>query len=153
MKTQFLILSILFFSLGLYAQKEIAFEDRGEKYQAQKVAYITTTLKLSPDESAAFWPLYNQYDEKRRALLETIRKYRADLLMNEKQLSEADALKALEFTQEHMKQMYQLDISYQNKYLDVISAKKVLQLIKAEKDFRRQLLRELGEKRDKRGRR
>jgi hypothetical protein len=73
--------------------------------------------------------------------------------MNEKQLSEADALKALEFTQEHMKQMYQLDISYQNKYLDVISAKKVLQLIKAEKDFRRQLLRELGEKRDKRGRR
>jgi hypothetical protein len=36
MKTQFLILSILFFSLGLYAQKEIAFEDRGEKYQAQK---------------------------------------------------------------------------------------------------------------------
>jgi hypothetical protein len=64
MKTQFLILSILFFSLGLYAQKEIAFEDRGEKYQAQKVAYITTTLELSPDESAAFWPLYNQHDEK-----------------------------------------------------------------------------------------
>ena len=33
-----------------------------EKLKAQKIAFITQKLDLTPDESAKFWPLYNQME-------------------------------------------------------------------------------------------
>ena len=42
--------------------------ERREKMEAQKIAFITKQLELTPDEAKVFWPVYNEYDAKRLEL-------------------------------------------------------------------------------------
>ena len=45
--------------------------DRRNKAEAIQASYITTELKLSPDEAQKFWPIYRNYKEEiRRTRLE-----------------------------------------------------------------------------------
>ena len=120
-----------------------------DKYYSQKIAFITDVVDLSPDEAAAFWPLYKEQESKKKDLMTSVRQYRKDIAGRFDELSEAEAKEALEFFQSHMKEMNNLTIEYQNKYIEVISSKKVLLLLKAEKDFRRQMLKKIGERKRK----
>lgn len=47
-------------------------QERGKKVmeqvEAQKVAYFTQTLNLTVEESQVFWPVYNEYQDKVRAM-------------------------------------------------------------------------------------
>ena len=38
--------------------------EQQEKYEALKVAFLTEELSLSSKEAQAFWPVYNEMDEK-----------------------------------------------------------------------------------------
>lgn len=122
-------------------------QEMSDKYYAQKIAYITNVLDLSPDESTKFWPLYNEYSDKKNDLRTEMISYRQTLLGKYASISEEEAQNALNFYQKHIILMQELEIEYQNKYLQVLPARKVLLLLKAEKDFRRQLLKKLGRKR------
>lgn len=150
MKRIYITLVISFLMISVSAQNHRDFDELGEQYQAQKVAFITNALELTPDESAAFWPLYNEHEKKKNELMNAMKSYRRDLIDQKTDLSEEQAREALVFFQENMNSVHQLEIEYQNKYLKVISARKVLSLMKAEKDFRRELLKKLGERRERR---
>ena len=39
-----------------------------EEIEAQKRAYFTEKLNLTVEEAEKFWPLYNEFQDKRRAL-------------------------------------------------------------------------------------
>src|SRR6185312_13247509 len=55
-------LLILFFAIGSFAvSKAQDGENRAEKIQSLKIAFITQKLQLTPDEAQKFWPVYNQY--------------------------------------------------------------------------------------------
>lgn len=149
-KIALLLMGILAGSV-IFAQSQG--EDVEEKYYAQKVAYLTTEMDLSADESAAFWPLYNEHEKKQTALKNEMKTFHKKLHENESELSEQESKEALVFFQKHMTQMNNLQIEYQNKYLEVISAQKVLLMLKAEKEFRRNLLRKLGDRRQHQNRR
>lgn len=151
MKKIVLLFVIGILSLGLMAQKHHKKDDLGEKYHAQKVAYITNALDLTTEESAAFWPIYNEHEKKKKMLTEEMRNYRKKLMDQEEELTEEQAKNALDFLQKNMDAMHEMEQEYQNKFLEEISAKKVLLLMKAEKDFRRELLKKLGEKRNQKG--
>ena len=144
-----IVVGILAGSL-LFAQSQG--DDVEEKYYAQKIAYLTTEMDLSSDESAAFWPLYNEHEKKQKALRIEKKTFHKKMHENEAELSEEESKQALEFFQKHMTLINNLEIEYQNKYLEVISAKKVLLMLKAEKEFRRNLLRKLGDRRQHRNR-
>ena len=63
MKKNNLTLLLLFlFSIISYAQPRI--KEKREQIKALKVAFITNELSLTSEEAAAFWPLYNAYDNK-----------------------------------------------------------------------------------------
>ena len=143
------ILSLL--SFGLQAQNGREGDDFEKKYHSQKVAYLTTEMDLSPEESAAFWPLYNAHEKEASIIKDEMKSYRREVAQKEGVLSEEEALAALKSFQENMGKMHQIEILYQNKYLEVIPATKVILMLKAEKEFRRDLLRELGNKRKHRG--
>ncbi len=150
MKKFIIIAFISLFSLHLSAQKMRDHGEMGEKYMAQKVAYITTALDLTPEESAAFWPLYNEHEKKHNELMKSIKNHRKDFASSQDELTETEAKEAIVFIQKHMADMQAMEAEYQNKYLEVIPATKVLLLMKAEKDFRRELLKKLGERREQR---
>lgn len=63
-KITFLILAFFAFS-SLQAQDK---EDHREKIKALKVAYITQELNMNSEVAQKFWPVYNQYEIKKREL-------------------------------------------------------------------------------------
>ena len=59
MKTQIL----LFFLLSVLAVNAQPKDKIRERIKAQRVAFITDRLSLTPDEAQKFWPIYNQFTD------------------------------------------------------------------------------------------
>ena len=56
-----------------------------ERIQAFRIAFFTEKLELTPEESQAFWPLYNEYQEKERAIRESHRNDKSLELMSDEE--------------------------------------------------------------------
>ena len=59
-----LILVLFVFSLPVWAQDGKLTEEKRKEFEAQKVAFFTQEMNLSPEEAAVFWPLYNEMQQK-----------------------------------------------------------------------------------------
>mgnify|MGYP000171632369 CR=1 FL=1 len=64
---------LLWSGVGVWAQDKLTDEKRKE-FDAQKVAFFTQELDLSPAEAAVFWPLYNEMQKKNREIEADMRK-------------------------------------------------------------------------------
>lgn len=122
-------------------------EERMKEIKAQKTAYLTTKMELSPEESQKFWPVYNQYDKE----IEAVRKDRRDARRAVKQdadITDAEADAIIE--KELANQQRELDIrkKYSAEFKKVIGARKTMLLAKAERDFLRELLGRLRDRRE-----
>ena len=127
----FLLSLLLACNLSLFSQ------GNKDKVEEMRVAFITKKLELSTSESEKFWPLYNEYNDKIKALRKNLRQsYRkAPDNMTEKEAEE----------------LYQLDIKtkqaeaelhkqYSEKIKTVIGAKKIVMLRSAEEEFKQKVL-------------
>ena len=68
MKKILALVTLLLPAIGMFAQTDDApalSEDRLREVKAQRIAFLTNRLKLTPEEAQVFWPLYNAYDEAR----------------------------------------------------------------------------------------
>ncbi|NJB72065.1 hypothetical protein GGR42_002556 [Saonia flava] len=111
-----------------------------EKIKALKVAFFTERLSLSSNEAESFWPIYNEYEEKRHRLgKEQYHGFYSKLGDENISEKEADALlnKYLSIEEEEE----ELDKAFMLKVKKMLSAKKTLLLVKAEKDFQKELIR------------
>lgn len=141
-----LTLILLCATLSISAQEDHA--KRQERIRTYKIGYITEQLSLSPEEAQAFWPIYNELDEKGEKLREGEFKALRNYRKNGENISEQEAqeivstiLEAQQRRVDHKKELAQ-------RLKDILPVKKTLALFKAEEDFKRKLLREL---RDRRG--
>jgi hypothetical protein len=116
-----------------------------ERVQALKVAFITKQLDLTPAEAEKFWPVYNEYQDKREAVRKQLQadykiiREQADQLSPEELTRIADeevALKAKDA--ELVSEMHE-------KLKKVLPPKKLAKLYVAEEDFKRKLVEMLTE--------
>ena len=114
-------------------------EKKKEKIEAIKVAYISEELELTVAESQAFWPVYNELQSKEQELRE---KQRANFMSLKK--DEKISEKELETMIYKMSDIHiaieELRKSYLDDFIDLLGAKKTLQLMKAEKEFGRRMM-------------
>ena len=135
-----MVMSVIYTSLAL-CQDEL--EGRLEKFKSRKIAFITEQLKLTPKEAEVFWPVYNEFDDKRQQInLERIKlaKHYNNIsgTISEKEASEmADKYVDLQ------KQEALLTEEYNKKFKTVLPASKVLKFYQAEVQFKRELLKSL----------
>ncbi len=115
------VLLLTLFSLASFAQDGVA-----QKVKKMKVGFLTEKLELTQDEAQDFWPVYNEYMDKKEAI---VNKYKnnddADAMVDQKS-EEATLLK-----------------EYNDKFKKVLPNDKVGRLHKAEKEFKSILLKEL----------
>ncbi len=115
---------------------------RKEEIESLKIAYLTKELNLTTAEAQQFWPVYNKFSDE----LESIRKnHKADLAnvkMNIDSLSDADISKLID--NEMQFQQIELDLrkKYIAEYKKVLPIRKVALLLRAERSFRMELLKE-----------
>ncbi len=112
-----------------------------EKIRAARIAYITEKLGLTPAEAEKFWPIYNEFDQKRKEL----RVQAKDLRRTQDANKPQEEIEKNAIAQQHQFRQKELDLEkdYSNRLLNVISAKKVMALPRTEKDFRDLLLRRM----------
>ncbi len=112
-----------------------------EKIKALKVAFFTERLALTSAEAETFWPIYNEYEKTRFHLGKTEHAEFYSKLGDEN-VSEKEASDLLDKYLKIEKEEEELDKEFTLKMKKVLSAKKTLLLIKAEKDFKKQLIRQ-----------
>lgn len=119
--------------------------ERLREIKAQKSAFITARLELTPEEAQAFWPIYNEYDDKQ----DVLRKEMRDLFKGPQEdegLTEAEAANLLDKGLQHRQREIDLEKAYSERFRKSIGAVKVLKLRKAEHDFNREVLRKFRER-------
>lgn len=107
-----------------------------EFIDAEKIAFFTRTLKLSTDEAEQFWPVYNEFTDKR----DKIRKERSDIMERAEQyrgdttVAEAgelaDRLISLEMEEAELK------AEYHKRYRQILPPSRVIILYNAEDKFK-----------------
>ncbi|WP_025763819.1 hypothetical protein [Dyadobacter tibetensis] len=135
---------VLLLSATAYAQRHS--NDDMKRIQDAKVAIITNRLNLTAEQSAAFWPVYNEYSQKKRQIHREQRK-----IFGEKRaegLDDREALNNLKEVQELKQRELDLEKEYQQNFLKVISASQVAELYKAERTFNEMLIQRLKHNRE-----
>lgn len=110
-----------------------------ERIEAQRVSYITTQLDLTAEESAAFWPIYNEFKEKEREKRREMRPEKDAM-----SLTDEEARKILEQQLVLESDLIDLKREYLERMSDVISPKKVVRLSQVEMEFNRGVLERLN---------
>lgn len=108
------------------------------------MAIITNRLNLTPEQSTGFWPMYNEYSQRRREIHRAQRK-----IINDKKAegqNDEAVLDNLKEVQELRQKELDLEKEYQNKFLKVITANQVIELYKAERTFNDMLIQRLKQK-------
>jgi hypothetical protein len=112
-----------------------------ERIESQRIAFITQQLRLTPDEAAKFWPVYNEYKDALKDMRDDFERPDLENITDE----EAGALIGQHLQQEQRK--LELKRKLLTRLRAVVSAKKVLMLQRAENEFNRELLRKIQENR------
>ena len=120
-------------------------EARAEKIKAYRVAVFTEILNLSSEEAQGYWPIYNEYLDKRESLQKELKMTRQIDGMNDNEV------------EDYIKKYFEL----RNKELDlekdltqklrkVLPLRKIAKIPVAEREFREALVQKLQEAREKR---
>lgn len=146
MKKQISLILLLCTSLFLSAQKHPRDFERIESY---KIQYLTEKLDLSPEMAQQFWPIYNQFQKETRQILHG----QQDLPPQEfekpdfKDMSDADLEKMVLDKLNDQKKLAELKIQYFDRFKECLGTRGAANYYRAELDFHRRLMRELGKRR------
>jgi len=148
-KTNVKILSLMLLFTLFSTATALAQRPSGEemqKIQDAKIAIITNRLNLSPEQATGFWPVYNEYSQKRKDIHRAQRK-----IINDKKAegkTDDQVLNNLKEVQELKQKELDLEKEYQNRFLKVISASQVIELYKAERTFNDMLIQRLKQRKE-----
>ncbi len=138
---------LFIFALVLSAMQVLA-QDRPmfnpERFEADMEQFIVTEAGLSPQEAAAFFPVYKEMQGKQRFLFNKMRRYRHMDTSDDK--VSLDAIKNMDAIDVQIKKLQQ---QYHLKFCKVLPAGKVLRVLKAEEKFHRQAFRRMVKHRSK----
>ncbi len=138
--------NLIITSLFILLFGAMGFAQRGEKIEAFKIAFFTERLQLTPEESKAFWPIFNQFENERDAL-----KDKFDLDNQKLELmSDKDVEAAITQHLDMEEQMVKLRRDYIRRFKEVLPIRKVAMLQRIDNDFKRALLEEIKKRREAR---
>ena len=131
----------IFFTLVLMIAINTVFAQAGkkDKIDALRAAFISKKVAFTAAESQAFWPLYNEMNDKLEAGRKTFKlQYNAKTNYDFATDKEAEAYLAAEL---NLKQKeFEIYKDYYEKFKKILPVKKVAAVRRAEEDFKRELI-------------
>ncbi|MDD4189727.1 MAG: hypothetical protein PHI28_00210 [Mangrovibacterium sp.] len=140
-----LTISLFFLMAGTFAQPGKGKFENFEKYKALKVSFMTGKLELTPQEAEQFWPIYNEFEKKRFEFHHARRDMEQRIKENGADYSEDEFRKISNEMVDQYRKEYELMKEYNEKFLKVLPAKKVVLISQVENDFRFKMIREFRE--------
>ena len=110
-----------------------------EKFQEQLESQITKDANLTTQEAAAFFPIYREMQEKQRAVF-----MRQRNVSRQKPADEQGCLKAIKEQDEIDLELKRIQQTYHLRFLEVLPASKVYDILRAEERHLRNMMRNWG---------
>lgn len=129
MKKIVLLIAICVMFINANAQND-------NKIETLKKEYLTKNLELTPQESEKFFPLYREYEMKKKNLRKSLRN---DLKGAEHDASQASMDKIMSQEQE----ILDVQKEYVQKFRQFLPEHKIVKLLSVEKEFKKMLLEKL----------
>lgn len=120
-------------------------EETDERISSMRAAFITDKLRLTVEESQAFWPIYNEHQEKIEQLKTS---YQSAKQLD--QMTEAEARQQIINHLDMEEALVKLKREYVQKLQQVIPSKKLARLPAAERAFKQRLIEEMQARRQER---
>lgn len=138
-----IIPAIILFTASIFAQNtRPGFEKYMEKFKTEKVAFITEKVDLTVEEAQKFWPLYNEYQDKRDEL---IRSKRFEYGHNNQDMTSEELEKMVDNRVEQELKLAEMKLEFHKEVKKVIPVEKVVKLYKAENEFMNHMLNRIRE--------
>lgn len=120
----------------------IAQEGGNQKIDNAKIGLITNRLNLSTEQSQQFWPVYNEFDSKKKDIKKQLRR----LIVETNTLTTPDEkiLANIKETLNLQQKEVDLEREYMSKFLKVINVRQLAELYKAEQVFTQMLIQRLN---------
>lgn len=126
-----IVLLVLLCSVVAMAQEPKKFDP--VQFEADLEQFVATEARLTPTESATFFPLYREMRKKQMAYFGYHRRWHIVDESDDKAC--AEAIRRMDSNDLEIKRLQQL---YHEKFLHILPASKVFRIIKAEEKFHRQ---------------
>lgn len=123
--------------LQIQAQGPRKFDPK--RFEAEMQQFITVEAGLTPMEAAKFFPLFREMQSKQRLLFEKMNQYRHIDTSDDKA-----SLQAIKKMDEIDIQMKKLQQQYHLKFCKILPPGKVLEIIKADEKFHRQVFKRMA---------
>ncbi|WP_255593838.1 hypothetical protein [Pontibacter sp. HSC-14F20] len=136
----FILFLFCAFTFGSTAAMAQSGRSQDKNVEAAKVAFLTDKMGLTAEQSQKFWPLYNEYEAKRREL---VRSYRSGYRQDVDELSDQEAKARLDGMFNTREKELELEKEYVSRYQRVISSNQVIKLYRSEREFTKLLLKKL----------
>ncbi len=136
----FILLLFCAFTFGSTTAMAQSGRPQEKNVEAAKVAFLTDKMGLTAEQSQKFWPLYNEYEAKRREL---VRSYRSGYREDVDQLSDQEAKARLDGMFSTREKELELEKEYVARYQRVISSNQIIKLYRSEREFTKLLLKKL----------
>ena len=119
-----------------------------DKFKSEKIAFITQAIELSPAEAEKFWPVYNEYEKKKWELISDKHEMERNIREGLKEMPDQEYIKLSKELSSFPVMEGKLNVEYNDKFLKILTPRKVVLLYIAELEFRNTLLRKYrdGEK-------
>jgi len=150
-KPVFGILFMLVFGYSSYAQRRLPGPVRrgypinrinragpGKKIEIVKEEFIGRQLKLTPEQSKAFWPLYRRCVQELTAIRILKRLNNSD--------ASADGTVQIDKELAYEAQMVDIKKHYRDEFLKILPPEKVSELYKSEREFNDEMVKQLSER-------
>lgn len=138
-----ILIVFIFIALGTKAYSQT--DDTEKALKAEKVAFLTKKLDLTQDEAKKFWPLYDEYWEKKIKILNDRRKLADDFIQNINNITDKEAVDYASRYVESQKKESDLIAEYNKLLLQILPPKKVMLLYQSNYEFKNYLLQKVQE--------
>lgn len=142
------LLPLLFLLLLSTATLQAQTQSTEERLQVLKVAFLTKKLNLTTDEAEKFWPIYNDYEDKRetakKKLLENRKKVKNNSTGSDS-LSTVDLDAIIAYEADFDENDAKLKRDLNTRLKKVLPVRKIALLYVAEEEFKKEILRMVAE--------
>jgi len=141
----FILSGLVNTNFSLFAQRDEKRRVEFEQFKEKRAAFITQAVNFTSDEAKAFWPLYNELQQKKFDLNRQQRKALGQFRESEKagkKHTEAEYKNIVNLVVQFKAKDAALDEEYNAKFAKIISYEKIFRYQQAELQFARQMLRQ-----------
>ncbi len=115
------------------------------EYAQQQREFITRNAELTSDEADAFFPIFNELQQKKRELNRETRRFMREAAGPG--ATDEQSLKAIDAQAETNIKIAELEKEYLQKFKEVLPATKILKVQNAEEQFNSQMLKDIQQSR------